>query len=303
VRLNNRKVIEALIRSGSFDSLGKSRAALTAGVDSAMDVATAERKSNDSGQGGLFGDEASHDHADRFPDLPEWSPDERIRYEKETLGFYITGHPLARFEEEIGLFGDVTAEGAASKVDQNVRIVALLASLKKSQIKKGQNEGKMMAKGVLEDLTGSVPVTIFASLLERVGPWLAEGRPVLVSGVVRSSSAPGAPELEGEGAPVPVEIIAREIQALEGMREAAATEIRLVTPVPGTLDETLASVREILESSPGSVPVSLAVRRAGQWEVTVRAAGRLAVRPTPELTRGLERLLGPGSVRFGYAHS
>ena len=52
-----------------------------------MDVATAERKSNDSGQGGLFGDEASHDHADRFPNLPVWSPDERIRYEKEILGF------------------------------------------------------------------------------------------------------------------------------------------------------------------------------------------------------------------------
>lgn len=303
VRLNNRKVIEALIRSGSFDSLGKSRAALTAGVDSAMDVATAERKSNDSGQGGLFGDEASHDHADRFADLPEWSPDERIRYEKETLGFYITGHPLARFVEEIGLFGDVTVETATAKIDQNVKIVALLASLKKTQIKKGQNEGKMMAKGFLEDLTGSVPVTIFASLLERVGPWLAEGRPVLVSGVVRSSSAPGAPEPEDGGGIVPVEIIAREIQALDGMREAAACEVHLTTPLPGTLDETFASIREILESVPGSVPVSLVVRRAGHWEVTVRTAGRLAVRPTPEMTKALERLLGPGSVRYVYAHS
>ena len=303
VRLNNRKVVEALIRSGSFDSLGKSRAALAAGVDSAMEVAVAERKSRESGQGGLFADESSADRADRFPDLPEWSPDERIRYEKETLGFYITGHPLARFEEEIALFGDVTAESAGERVDQNVKIVALLASLKKTQIKKGQNEGKTMAKGTLEDLTGSVPVTIFASLLERVGSWLAEGQPVLVTGVVRSSAAPGAPEPESEGAPVPVEIIAREIQPLEGMREASATGVRLLTPVPGTLDETLASVREVLESSPGSVPVSLDVRRAGQWEVRIRAAGRLAVRPTPELTRGLERLLGPGSVRYDYSHS
>ena len=304
LRLNNRKVIEALIRSGSFDSLGKTRAALAAGVDAAMEVAAAERKSRDSGQGGLFGDEEAQDHADRFGNLPEWSPDERIRYEKETLGFYITGHPLARFEEEITLFGDVTADRVGEKVDQNVKIVALLASLKKTQIKKGQNEGKTMAKGVLEDLTGSVPVTIFASLLERLGPWLAEGKAVLVSGVVRSSSAPGAPELaEGEAALVPVEVIAREIQPLEGMREAAACEVRLYTPVPGTLDDTLASVREVLESSPGSVPVSLLVRRAGHWDVTVRAAGRLAVRPTPELTKGLERLLGPGSIRYIYTHS
>jgi len=303
VRLNNRKVIEALIRSGSFDSLGRSRATLAAGVDSAMEVAAAERKARESGQGGLFADETGHDRTDRFPDVPEWSPDERIRYEKETLGFYITGHPLARFEEEIRLFGDVTAESAAEKVDANVKIVALLASLKKTQIKKGQNEGKTMAKGVLEDLTGSVPVTVFASLLERVGGWLAEGRPVLVSGVVRSSAAPGAAEPEGEGAPVPVEVIARDIQPLEGLREAAATELRLLTPVPGTLDETFASVREILESSPGSVPVTLEVRRSGHWEVKVRAAGRFAVRPTPELTQGLERLLGPGSVRYAYART
>ncbi len=303
LRLNNRKVIEALIRSGSFDSLTKSRATLAAGVDTALEVAAAERRSRESGQGGLFADETAADHEDRFAELPEWSPDERIRYEKETLGFYITGHPLARFEEEIALFGDVTAEQAGERVDQNVRIVALLASLKKTQIKKGQNEGKMMAKGVLEDLTGSVPVTIFAALLERVGSWLSEGTPVLVSGVVRSSSAPGAPEPEGEGAPVPVEIIAREIQALEGMREAAATELCLATPLPGTLDDTLASVRELLESSPGSVPVYLDVRRAGQWAVRVRTAGRLAVRPTPELTGGLERLLGPGAVRYVYDRS
>lgn len=303
VRLNNRKVVEALIRSGSFDSLGRTRATLAAGVDSAMEVAAAERKSRESGQGGLFAEEASTDRRDRFPDRPEWSPDERIRYEKETLGFYITGHPLARWEEEIRLFGDVTAESAAERVDANVKIVALLSSLKKTQIKKGQNEGKTMAKGVLEDLTGSVPVTIFASLLEKVGGWLAEGRPVLVNGVVRSVSAPGAPEPEGEGGPVPTEIIARDIQPLDGMREAAATGLRLVTPLPGTLDETLASVREILESSPGSVPVTLEVRRAGHWAVTVRAAGRLAVRPTPELTKGLEQLLGPGSVRYVYAHS
>jgi len=302
-KLNNRKVLEALIRSGCFDSLGKSRAALTAGVDSALDVASAERKAAESGQGGLFAEEAAHDRKDRFPNLPEWSPDERIKYEKETLGFYITGHPLARFEEEIELFGDVKAENAGEKVDQNVKIVALLASLKKTQIKKGQNEGKMMAKGVLEDLTGSVPVTIFASLLERLGAWLAEGKAVLVSGVVRSSAAPGAPEPEGEGAPVPVEIIAREIQPLEGMREASAIELKLFAPLPGTLDDTFASVREVLESSPGSVPVSLLVRRPGHWEATVRAARRLAVRPTPELSKGLERLLGPGSVKYVYPRS
>ena len=106
------------------------------------------------------------------------------------------------------MFGDVTAETAREKVDQIVRIVGLVGSVKKNQIKKGQNEGKMMAKAVLEDLTGSVAVTVFASLLEKIHTWFATGRAVLVTGTVRSSSAPGMPDsAEGEGSAVPIEII------------------------------------------------------------------------------------------------
>ncbi len=301
-RLNNRKVIEALIRSGSFDSLGRSRSTLASGLDSALEVAAAERRARESGQGGLFADDVATDHRDRFGDEEEWTADERIRFEKETLGFYITGHPLARFEEEILLFGDVVVDGAAEKLDQSVRIVGLVASLKKNQIKKGQNEGKLMAKAVLEDLTGSVPMTIFASVLDKVGSWLVEGTPVLVTGVIRSVSAPGAPEPDGEGgAAVPVEVIARDIQPLEGLREAAAREVRIVTPAQGVLDETLAAVRHLLQDSPGTIPVSMEVRRPGQYEVVVKLAPRYAVRPTPALTSGLENLLGPKSVRYLYA--
>ena len=162
---------------------------------------------------------------DQFPDKPEWSVDEKIRYEKETLGFYITGHPLARFEDEIRMFGDVTCETLRERLDAPVKLVGLVGAIKKNQIKKGQNEGKMMAKAVVEDLTGSVPVTVFASLLERVGSWLAPGRPVLVTGTVRLSMAPGGgthDPSEGETAGIPIEIIAREIQPLEGLREQTA---------------------------------------------------------------------------------
>ncbi len=60
---------------------------------------------------------------DQFPDKPEWSVDEKIRYEKETLGFYITGHPLARFEDEIRMFGDVTCETLRERLDAQVKLV------------------------------------------------------------------------------------------------------------------------------------------------------------------------------------
>ena len=89
------------------------------------------------------------------------------------------------------MFGDVTCETLRERLDAQVKLVGLVGAIKKNQIKKGQNEGKMMAKAVVEDLTGSVPVTVFASLLERVGSWLAPGRAVLVTGTVRLSMAPG----------------------------------------------------------------------------------------------------------------
>ncbi|MEO7919659.1 MAG: DNA polymerase III subunit alpha, partial [Thermoanaerobaculia bacterium] len=171
LRLNNRKVIEALIRSGSFDSLGRTRSSLAAGLDSCIASAASEREALSSSQNLLFGEPTAADRTDHFAELPEWHADEKIRYEKETLGFYITGHPLARFEDEIAMFGDVTAETAREKVDQIVKIVGLVGAVKKNQIKKGQNEGKIMAKVILEDLTGSVPVTVFASLLDKIGSW------------------------------------------------------------------------------------------------------------------------------------
>ncbi len=301
LRLNNRKVIEALVKSGSFDSLGKSRASLLAGLDSAVDVAAAHREAAASSQNVLFDEPAETRGDDRFPDLPEGSADEKIRYEKETLGFYITGHPLARFEEEIRLFGDVTAETAREKLDQQIRIVGLVAALKKTQIKKGQNEGKTMAKLTLEDLTGSVPVTVFASLLEKVNGWLLPGQAVRVTGTIRSSFTPGgAGSEEGEGT-VPVEVIAREIEPLEGLREGSAREVLLVASIPETLDETFAGVKDLLETSPGNIPVSFELRRAGHFETRIRLGARYAVRPTPQLTQKLESLLGPKSVRYQYA--
>jgi DNA polymerase III subunit alpha len=298
LRLNNRKVIEALIKSGSFDSLGRTRRALSEGLDMTVDTASAEREARDSNQSLLFEEADPGKPLDRFPDVPEWHADEKIKAEKETLGFYITGHPLARFEEEIALFGDTTAETARERIDLPAKIVGILGTIKRSQIKKGQNEGKMMAKAVLEDLTGSIPLTIFASLYEKVSGWLAPGRPLVVVGTIRSVATLGAPELEGEGMQVPVELIAREITPLEGLREASAREMRLMASIPDTLEETFASVRQLLETSPGSVPVSFELKRAGHFEARVRLSPRFAVRPTPELTTGLTQLLGPNAVRY-----
>ena len=157
-----------------------------------------------------------------------------------------------------------------------------------------------MAKVILEDLSGSVPVTVFAGLLEKISSWFAPGRAVLVTGIVRSDAAPGSAEPDAEGAGGPVQIIARDIQPLEGMREAAARELVLRVALPETLDDVFSSVKELLESAPGNVPVTFSIRRPGQFEARVQLARQLAIRPTPELTEGLERLLGHDAIHYRY---
>jgi DNA polymerase III alpha subunit len=190
------------------------------------------------------------------------------------------------------------------RLDAQVKLVGLVGAVKKSQIKKGQNEGKMMAKAIVEDLTGSVPVTVFAGLLERVGSWLAPGRPVLVTGTVRLAMAPGGAThdpSENESAGMPIEIIAREIQLVEGMKEQSAREVLIVPQNFETFDE--AALKEILRRYSGSVPVSLELRRPGHFAARHKIDSHLWVRPSPEFTASMETLLGPNSVRYSYAAS
>ena len=80
--------------------------------------------------------------------------------------------------------------------------------------------------------------------------------------------------METEGAQVPVEVIARDIQPLEGLREQSAREVLLVASIPETLDETFAGVKQLLQTSPGNVPVSFELRRSGHFEARIRLDGR-----------------------------
>ena len=85
---------------------------------------------------------------------PEWPEDERLRYEKETLGFYITGHPLNKYNDELKLFANATTDTLYQHIDEIVNIGGIVSQMKKSKIKKGPNEGKLMAKFFLDDQAG-----------------------------------------------------------------------------------------------------------------------------------------------------
>ncbi|MGN6185716.1 MAG: OB-fold nucleic acid binding domain-containing protein, partial [Thermoanaerobaculia bacterium] len=125
--------------------------------------------------------------ARRSTPMPEWPEDERLRYAKETLGFYITGHPLNKFSEELRLFSNASTETLYKHVDEVVNIGGIVSQIKKSKIKKGPNEGKMMAKFFLDDQYGSVEVVVFSDLFAKYMRWLDNGVAVLVTATVKDT--------------------------------------------------------------------------------------------------------------------
>ncbi len=287
-RLVNKRTLDALISAGAFDSLGKNRATLAAASERVLARAARLREEAEQGQSSLFGASPAGQEgspADDFPLEAEWPLDQKLKGEKDTLGFYVTGHPLTRFTEEIERFAETRVADLAGRVDQSVRTAGVLVSLKKQKIKKGLNEGKSMLKAVIEDTSGSVPVAIFASLYERVQGWVREDLPVLVTGMVR----------EAGGA---LELTVQEITPLEGIRERRARELAIRVNLAYADESVLARLQERLRSHPGTTPVSIRLVRPGEFEATLKAADSMRIAPSPRLTSEIQALAGEGSVEY-----
>jgi DNA polymerase-3 subunit alpha len=193
LRACNKKVLEALIKSGSFDFAGLSRRTLFDQLDSTADSAQRSKDEKERGQNSFFGMFAASAPKPATPAAiakgAEWPEDERLRFEKETLGFYITGHPLNRYNDEIRQFATkgVSTDTLYRFVDQQIEIGGIVSQIKKTKIKKGRNEGQMMAKFFLDDQAGSVEVVVFSDLYSKYSRWLENGVAVLVTALVKDT--------------------------------------------------------------------------------------------------------------------
>jgi len=192
LRACNKKVLEALIKSGSFDFLKQPRKVLFDQLEASADSAQRVKDAKERGQSSLFGMMSGAP-----PPSPvlsaisgtEWPEEEKLRYEKETLGFYVSGHPLNRYAEETRLFATpgVNTDSLHQYVDEVVNIAGIVSQMKKSKIKKGPNEGKTMAKFVLDDQHGSVDVVVFSDLYAKYAKWLDNGLAVLLTASVKDT--------------------------------------------------------------------------------------------------------------------
>jgi DNA polymerase-3 subunit alpha len=286
LRLVNKRVIESLIKCGAFDSLGARRAQLMAVVDKAMEAASMAQRDRAYGQVSLLDVLSSTGAAPRqggtLPDLPEWDRPKLLAGEKETLGFYVTGHPLAEHRALIARYTTATTEDLAGLPDKStVKLGVMVAAVKEISTKNGDR----MAFVTLEDLAGTVEAVVFPDLYRSSMLHLAKDSAVLVKGQVDI----------GEET---VKLLLSEVQPLTLPAENGPSLVEVTLAGDAASSEGLRRLKALLQAHPGGSPLRLHIELPEGGQVTIAPPPSLSVAADDSLRQELEEAFGPGCLRM-----
>jgi DNA polymerase-3 subunit alpha len=272
----NRKVIEALIQAGAFDSLEKNRARLFAGLDMGLDRAQRAKSIQAIKQMSMFEALAESVTDDWLPDTPEWEESEKLAREKAALGVYLSGHPLDAYRHILKSWVKKTTADLPETPDGESVALGVVVTAAKEKVSK---KGGRVAILTVEDLTGSVDVLVFGDVLDKMAPWLGQASlPLWLKGDVVQ---------EERG----TKIVAREVAPLGTSlpRWPDRLDLRLRA---STLDrEQLVALREVLERHQGTVPAFLHFLNP-QENGILALPETLALTPSEELAAEVNHLFG-----------
>ncbi len=290
-RAANHKVLEALAKAGCFDAFGLSRQALVSNLETLMDMAGREREQAALGQGFLFDALPSDTLEASLGGEPETDEIQRLAWEREALGFYLSGHPLNQYGDQLAMFADTTVGELPNRVAEGwerVMTGGLITALKTIPIKKkGPSQGRKMATFFLADPTGSVRVVVFPDLYDTVKKLLKNDVPVLVTAV---------PKGDGDS----VELTADEIVALDGIELRRAAALKIIVDLEKVDASKFEELRELLLTHRGELPVRFELVRPGAFRARVVPPVALTVEPSPQLRSALDALLGGGHVELEF---
>lgn len=281
----NRRVVEALIKCGAFDFLGHSRAALFESIEETMALAQKTQRDREIGQAALFGSGGGDEGAAggvKVRDIPEWPEKERLAYEKEALGFYISGHPLTEYARDLKLLATYDTGGLSKAPHKGEVRLGGVVIAKRTQITR---KGDTMAYLTLEDLSGVAEVIVWPDVYARSVELLEGDEPVFIRGTADVDEEKG------------VKVIAQEIMTFPEARAKFTNSVRVSMSTPGLERETLMELKSILEGHSGSCPVYLNMFVPGKGLVVVRARN-VSVRADDGLVSELVALLGEDSVKL-----
>ncbi len=277
----NRRVVESLVKCGAFDSVHTERARVWAGLDRALEAGAAAQRDREIGQESLFGgDSGAAAPESALPEAPAWTDRERLAQEKEVLGFYVTGHPLAAVADDLRRYANATAATVEGRENHDVRAGGLLSGLRERVTKREE----VMAFGNLEDLEGSFELVIFAKTYDRLRELLKRAAaeeiptPLLVSGKLEAADPP--------------KILVRDAIELSNAREQLASKLTLRVVAADCSRDRLLALRRLFEGSRGDCEVAVHLVIPGESETVLALGNPSGVEATEGLVREVDALFG-----------
>jgi DNA polymerase-3 subunit alpha len=279
----NRRVLEQLIKCGAFDSVHPSRSRVLAALDQALDSAQVMQRDRQSGQMNIFALLKAQKKVTSQPDLPEapdWDARTTIQFEKETLGFYISGHPLDFYADQLSSICSADTQSIKEKREETeVTLCGMLSVVKEVTTRKGDR----MAFLSLEDKEGLLEVVSFSETFLHAQPLLAKDEPLVVIGKVKHDE---------KGS----KIVAERIITLEEAQVQTVESIRIRLQADGLDRDGLARLRHVLMDHPGDCKAFLHLTVRGKGEAVIALNSKLHVKPTASFFEEMKEHFGMNSI-------
>jgi DNA polymerase-3 subunit alpha len=284
LRKTNKKVVESLVKCGAFDGLGPSRRAMFDALDSVLERAATHQKEKIEGQFNLFGGECSGEailNDAPIPDSPEWEDLEKLQYEKEMMGFYVTGHPLTNYAALINRYTNASSGRLGDlSTSAPVKMAGMVKRVKEINTKKGER----MAFISFEDLEGVIEMTVFSEVYLQCKDLLQSGEPLIISGV-------------REGDKDSPKVLVQEIYRVEDAAKRLSKGIQIRISTRGADPAHISDLKRILNRHKGHLPVKVHVIIPNRSETVVNLAS-VACEPSDRFLEEVHNVFGNDAVFF-----
>jgi DNA polymerase III subunit alpha len=284
LRTVNKRVVESLIKAGAFDSLDQDRALLYANIDRAMDWGQRKQREKEIGQGGLFGMMfGGADEPQSLDPAESWPEGLKLKHEKETLGFYITGHPLRKYASEVKTYGNATTGVLSEKPSGfDIAIGGLVSALRVMRTKKGE----LMGVVLLEDWEGVVEVLVFPEAYAKAQKLLDIDTPIFVKGKLDNDESN-------------IKILAADIYPMDRIKEILSRTVTIRINSSLAPRDVAERLQPIIDEKRGSAEIIFELEFPGRFTALVRPNPYVKISPDREFVESVERICGRDTVRLG----
>jgi len=287
----NKKAVEALIKCGAFDFSEVPRARMMAVLEKAVESGHAKRKERESGQtnlmdmfGGARDSKQNTASVENYPDILEWTEKQRLQFEAEVMGLYLSAHPMDRYVDEVKRYCRIPMSAIGTlEAREEVTMAGVVTGMRDLPKKDGTGR---MAFFSLQDTLGAVECCVFTKAYESCSPFLAGDDPIIVTGNIM---------IDGEGEDAVYKISVQKVQSLVEVMKDRAKHVHFHLP-DGISKSELTTLSELMKQYVGTCPVYFHVRREGQYESVVQLPNAWAVEPSADMFESIEVVIGRNNV-------